>query len=167
MNRLKQLRKEKELTLDDLSKATRISRATLNRYENGDSEPKQATWQQLADYFGVSAYFAMGLETTSSKNKLKELRESFGLSLGDLSEELQKKGFKVGRASLNNYENGIQQPKQETWERLADYFDVSVAYIMGLNTALNKNEISISKLEYERLKVIEQKYNEIKSLVAD
>ncbi|OJG12992.1 hypothetical protein RU94_GL001691 [Enterococcus asini] len=40
---------------------------------------------------------------------------------------------------------------------------------MCFNTAQNENEneITITRNEYERLKAIEHKYNEIKSLVAD
>ncbi|MDT2674301.1 helix-turn-helix transcriptional regulator [Enterococcus dongliensis] len=167
MNRIKELREEKNLTQKELAQKIGISDASVNKYEKNTMNPKIDKLEKMAEIFDVSVAYISGKGTSDNKNKLKELRESFGLSLGDLSEELQKKGFKVGRASLNNYENGIQQPKQETWEHLADYFDVSVAYIMGLNTALNKNEISISKLEYERLKAIEQKYNEIKSLVTD
>lgn len=167
MNRIKELREEKNLTQKELAQKIGVSDASVNKYEKNTMNPKIDKLEKMAEIFDVSVAYIVGKGTSDNKNKLKELRESFGLSLGDLSEELQKKGFKVGRASLNNYENGIQQPKQETWERLADYFDVSVAYIMGLNTALNKNEISISKLEYERLKAIEQKYNEIKSLVTD
>lgn len=67
-------------------------------------------------------------------NRLKELREKAGLSLGKLSKELEsKKDIKIGRASLSNYERGEQNPRQEIWEQLADYYDVSIPYIMGLS----------------------------------
>lgn len=67
-------------------------------------------------------------------NKIKELREQKGLSLQGLKEELaEKENFEVGKASLNNYERGEQTPKTETWKKLANYFEVSVPYIMGLS----------------------------------
>ncbi|MDT2673234.1 helix-turn-helix domain-containing protein [Enterococcus dongliensis] len=82
-------------------------------------------------------------------NRLKELREQSGLSLGKLSQELEKKGIKIGRASLSNYERGEQTPKEETWHSLADYFKVSVPYIMGLSNEKNdetsKNSEEIAK----------------------
>ncbi len=59
-NRLKQLRKEKSLTLDDIQSQTRIKRGTYNNYENGTTEPKLETWQALADFFNVSVPYLQG-----------------------------------------------------------------------------------------------------------
>lgn len=87
-------------------------------------------------------------------NNLKKLREEHQLSLGDLSKELSKKGFKIGRASLNNYEREEQTPKQETWKILADYFKVSVPYMMGLSD--NKNDEALKNSE-EVAKFIQSK----------
>lgn len=91
-------------------------------------------------------------------NRLRELREENGLSLQNLKEELEKKDTHVARSSLSKYENGSQNPKQAVWEKLASYFDVDVAYIMGLSTKkrsiderLQEDEIIISKREYEEL----------------
>lgn len=74
-------------------------------------------------------------------NRLKELREERKISLQELQAELQKEfNVKIGRASLNNYERGIQVPKQDTWQLLAKYFHVDAAYIMGLSPIRNKLE---------------------------
>ena len=59
-NRLKQLRKEKGLTLDDIQSQTGIKRGTYNNYENGTTKPKLETWQELADFFGVSVPYLQG-----------------------------------------------------------------------------------------------------------
>lgn len=61
MNRIKELRKRKGLTLDDVSERTGINRATLNRYENGKSEPKLNTWVDLATFFGVTVSYLQGI----------------------------------------------------------------------------------------------------------
>lgn len=60
MNRLKQLRKEKSLTLSDISKLTGINHGTYNNYENGKTNPTSKTWQQLAVFFGVSVPYLQG-----------------------------------------------------------------------------------------------------------
>ena len=60
MNRLKELRKEKGLTLDEIQSEIGINRGTYNNYENGKTEPKPETWQALADYFGVSIPYLQG-----------------------------------------------------------------------------------------------------------
>ncbi|MHB8121442.1 MAG: helix-turn-helix domain-containing protein [Desulfuromonadaceae bacterium] len=41
------------------------------------------------------------------------------------------KALCVGVASINRYINGIGEPTQETLEKLADYFEVSVAWLRG------------------------------------
>lgn len=99
-------------------------------------------------------------------NRLRELREEKDISLYHLSNDLQTKySFKVGKASLNNYEREIQIPKPDTRAILADYFGVPVPYIMSISTDLSENEIVISKQEYERLKAIEAKFNQVRDLI--
>ena len=61
-------------------------------------------------------------------NRIKELRQKAGLTLVQL-------GQKVGMANntLSQYETGKRFPNLEVWQKLADYFDVSVAYLQGKN----------------------------------
>lgn len=74
MNRIKSLRKEKNISLAKLSEILKteynisISPATLMRYENGKTEPKLATWQKLADFFGVPIGFVQGVTNTKEFN---------------------------------------------------------------------------------------------------
>lgn len=60
MNRLKELRKEKGLTLDEIQSEIGINRGTYNNYENGKTEPKPEMWQALADFFDVSVPYLQG-----------------------------------------------------------------------------------------------------------
>lgn len=73
-------------------------------------------------------------------NKLRELREEKGYSLRELGEKIGMSASVIG-----NYERGDREPKLEVWEKLADYFEVSVPYIMGVSDI--KNELS-SSLEF-------------------
>lgn len=61
-NRLKELRKSKGYTLDDISELTGIKRGTYNNYENGKTEPKLAVWKQLSEFYGVSVMELMDPE---------------------------------------------------------------------------------------------------------
>ena len=62
-------------------------------------------------------------------NRIKELRKNKGVTVKELSEIIG-----ISQSMLSNYENGNSEPRdKETWKKLADYFDVSVAYIMGLS----------------------------------
>lgn len=62
-------------------------------------------------------------------NRIKELRKSHGLSQTELARETG-----ISNQAVSFYENGKRQPKIETWQKLADYFNVSTSYLMGLNS---------------------------------
>ena len=65
-------------------------------------------------------------------NRLKELRQKNNLTLKEL-------GQKVGMANntLSQYETGKREPKLETWNKLAEYFNVPTSYLMGLSDDVN------------------------------
>ncbi len=58
--RLKELRKEKGLTLEQMAIDLDTTKVTLSRYENGVREPKNDTLNLLANYFGVSIDYLFG-----------------------------------------------------------------------------------------------------------
>jgi len=47
------------------------------------------------------------------------------------SQLAMSKNLGVGVASINRYINGIGEPTQETLEKLANYFNVTVSYLRG------------------------------------
>lgn len=59
-NRIKQLRKEKHLTLKALGEQIGMPNNTLSQYETGKRNPKIETWQALADFFEVSVPYLQG-----------------------------------------------------------------------------------------------------------
>lgn len=61
MNRIKELRKEKGKTLDEMERETGIKRGSINNYENKKSQPRMETWQKLAFYFDVPVEYLMGV----------------------------------------------------------------------------------------------------------
>lgn len=60
LNRLRELRKEQGLTLDQVAKANNIANATISRYEHGVQEPKLWMWEQLANFFHVTPQYLVG-----------------------------------------------------------------------------------------------------------
>lgn len=96
-------------------------------------------------------------------NRLKQLRKEAGLTQEELANNLN-----ISTITLLRYEKEQREPTKKIALLIANFFDVSTDYLFGLNIEDNRDGmIQITKLEYERLKAIEQKYNEIKSLVAD
>lgn len=66
MNRLKELRKEKKCTQAQIAKLMDVNVKTISRWEKGEFEIKPAQAKMLADYFGVSTTYLLGL--TDNKN---------------------------------------------------------------------------------------------------
>lgn len=66
MNRLKELRKQKGLTLAELGKEVNLKNNTLSRYERGIREPNISTLIKLANLFDVTVDYIIGREP---KNK--------------------------------------------------------------------------------------------------
>lgn len=66
-------------------------------------------------------------------NRLNELRKKNGISLKRLSTDLKERyGITVSSSQLMYYEKGMRQPRnKEIWQKLADYFGVSVAHLLG------------------------------------
>ena len=62
-------------------------------------------------------------------NRIKEIRQEKHLSQTDISKLLG-----VTRQAISLYEKGDREPKLETWQALADYFNVSVPYLQGATT---------------------------------
>ena len=69
-NRLKELRNQRKLTLDDIEEKTGIKRGTYSNYENNKTEPKLEVWQKLADYFGTSVSYIRGDLDTEMLTKI-------------------------------------------------------------------------------------------------
>ncbi|HEM6556693.1 TPA: helix-turn-helix transcriptional regulator [Streptococcus suis] len=61
MNKLRQLRKENNYSQEDIAKAVNISVKTVSRWENGETTIKKDKAQELADHFGVSVGYLLGL----------------------------------------------------------------------------------------------------------
>ncbi|OXC41443.1 MULTISPECIES: helix-turn-helix domain-containing protein [Lactobacillus] len=73
-------------------------------------------------------------------NRIKELRLQHGLTLKQLRNQLSKNNFSVSPDALAKYERGDRNPKVEIWQKLADYFGVSVPYLQGRYDHLTKKE---------------------------
>ena len=69
MNKIKELRKEKGLTLDKLSQITNIAPNTLNQYELGKREPSFEIVKLLADTFNVSIDYMLGRTEENKQEK--------------------------------------------------------------------------------------------------
>lgn len=72
MDRLKELRKEKKLTQEELAQKINVTKLTISRWERGERLPKSDKAQELADFFGVNTAYLLGYSDFPARN-LKEL----------------------------------------------------------------------------------------------
>lgn len=135
MNRLRELRENNGLTLRQLCELTEISDVNLSRYERNLVKPKKCVWEKLSEYYHVPVSYLKGtdkelddyLNSMVDKNfRLKELRKSRNLTLVDIQKQT---GIK--RSTFSDYENDHTEPNIKTLISLADYFNVSIDYLVG------------------------------------
>ena len=60
MTRIKELRKKKKVTQQEVAEAIGVTRRGFQKWENGESQIKSNNAKQLADYFGVSVGYLLG-----------------------------------------------------------------------------------------------------------
>ena len=73
---------------------------------------------------------------TNISNKVKELRESRGLSLKQLGEKTN-----INKSTLSNYEHNRAEPSRKNAVKLANFFDVPLLYLMGYDDATLNNTL--------------------------
>lgn len=95
--RLRKLRQSKGVQFSELAKQFNVSESTLSRWEVGSSEPDYDTLAKLAEYFGVSTDYLLGIANTpqfseeelrkmmNQEDPLCELKISILMYLDDLS----------------------------------------------------------------------------------
>lgn len=94
------------------------------------------------------------------KNRLKALRMKKNLTLDEIQNQT---GIK--RGTYSNYENGITEPKIDTWQKLADFFKVPTEYLMGLTddrVTVTINDLNLAEQEaYVRIiTMLKEDYSE-------
>ncbi len=87
-NRLKELRKKKGKTLDDIELDTKIKRGTFSNYENGKTEPKLEVWEKLANYFDVPVSYLQGI--SDDPNGWNDWANATGHSVSQIKKEIKR-----------------------------------------------------------------------------
>lgn len=83
MNRIRDLREDRDLRQIDVANATGIDQKTLSNYETGKTNPDSFAIIRLAEFFDVSADYLLGRESEDSK-KINNIKKR----LSDIQKEL-------------------------------------------------------------------------------
>lgn len=71
---------------------------------------------------------------TKFSERLRQLRTARDLSQMDFAKQL-----KISKSSVNMYERGEREPGLETLEKIADFFNVDMDYLLGKSDIVNKS----------------------------
>ena len=74
MNRIKELRKSKKLTMSELGELVGgLAQSTISLYESGKRQPDQATLIKIADFFGVTVDYLLGREPSEDDKRIQSI----------------------------------------------------------------------------------------------
>ncbi|OPH54979.1 hypothetical protein BC351_30120 [Paenibacillus ferrarius] len=74
--------------------------------------------------------------------RLRSLRKKTGLTMKELGSK-----FNLAESTISGYENGARKPDIEIMEKIADYFEVSVDYLLGRATDQEQSTVGRSLLQ--------------------
>ena len=115
MNRIKELRKSNGLTLVELSQKVGIPNNTISQYENEKREPKEPTWQALANFFNVSVDYLKGYGY--SKDYIyKQLDDAYKEDWKDPTGQIKGGGFR------NTVDAYLKQAKMKKPSKIDNQF---------------------------------------------
>ncbi|MGV8168155.1 MAG: helix-turn-helix domain-containing protein [Alkaliphilus sp.] len=92
--RLKQLRKNKNITQSDLGKILNLSKQTVSAYEQGDIEPSIETLKIIASYFDVNIDFLIGYTSPKNRNPMLVAEDSIEYATNKEIKELNTESKK-------------------------------------------------------------------------
>lgn len=101
-DRIKELRKLKDLTQADLGKILGVGKTTISMYENGNSSPNDEIKLKIAEYFNVSTDYLLG--KTDIKN-YDNMEPTIALHSNTPYEDLPQEA----RDEINNFIEYVKQ----------------------------------------------------------
>ena len=129
--------------------AAGVSTTQYQNYEYGKSEPTASVLFALADFYDVTLDYLVGFspfpDYSSSEDltpfpylceRMKLLRDAKKMDVFDIAELLD-----ISPRSYAGYEAGEVLPRLRTICAIADYFDVSIDYLIGRSDTPNSHEL--------------------------
>lgn len=150
MNRLKDLREEKDLTQQEIGSILNIARSTYAEYEIERREISITSLITLADYYKTSIdyilyrtddrrnYKKTNIIPTKNFNRIKELRNKTNKSQKETALELS-----IPKSTYIKYEQKLISINNTLLHIFADYFNTSIDYIVGITCELTPHKKSI------------------------
>ena len=75
MKNLRKLRREKDISQEDLGKVLKLSPSTIGMYEQGRRSPDNETLKNMASFFNVSTDYLLGISEKRTVDSINAVRE--------------------------------------------------------------------------------------------
>lgn len=141
--KLKTLRQKNNLTQEQLANElnTRYhlneSKATISQFEHNKRIPDLDRLINIADYFQVSLDYLCcnksndNVRCTNPGTRIKRLIKKNGLSQKEFVDKFNEKyGYSDSEATISQYVNNKRTPEIDKMVKIADFFNVTLDYIM-------------------------------------
>lgn len=95
------------------------------------SQAGHISWQRRKEYLNKKFVLLTVIkirEVVKKMNRLRKVRKEKGYTLAAAAIVIG-----IANNTLSQYETGKREPKLETWQRLADFYGVSVSYLQGID----------------------------------
>jgi len=131
------LRKEHNLTQEQLGKKINVTKVSISGYENGNRTPDSDTLNKIADFFDVTTDYLYGRSDTpnnsGSNNPLPELTEK---DEKDIAKRIDKM-----REDLQNVDGGLSFSGEPMSKEAAESLLEALEYAEKQATRINKKYI--------------------------
>lgn len=141
--KLKELRQKNNLTQDRLADELNAryhlneSKATISQFEHNKRIPDLDRLINITDYFQVSLDYLCcnksndNVRCTNPGTRIKRLIKKNGLSQKEFVDKFNEKyGYSDSEATISQYVNNKRTPEIDKMVKIADFFNVTLDYIM-------------------------------------
>jgi len=135
--RLKDLRRKSRVKQTDIAEHLGLLPRAIRFYESNEREPSQENLIKLANYFNVSLDYLVGRSDNPevagyTRTKFAERLETLRIKK-DISQRTIAEYIEIHERTYQMYENDKREPSQEDLIKLANYFNVSSDYLLGIS----------------------------------
>jgi len=134
--RLKELMEEAEISTPRLAEEINIDHSAISKFLRGDRLPSAMTLVNLADFFGCTTDYLLGLSDILDDRTFKQRppfneQLSFLLKYFKTSKYRLEKETKLSEVTVNKWHKGNYEPNVESLIKLARNYNCSVDFILG------------------------------------
>lgn len=135
--RIRDIREDSDLTQQQTADFLGMSRTGYSKYETGENDIPTAVWIMLSKLYGTSVDYLMG--RTDERKPYPEATSGKGFEIircerkaAGLNQTRTATLLNMSQTGYSKYETGENDVSSEIWSALADLYETSVDFLMGI-----------------------------------